>query len=155
VNRKEFLSQCVNHIARKIVEAKLPDGRTPRGVAEKLLQEGRSVFPTMTMNMINYAVKKLMVGGTKPKLKKSTVMMGQQTCVSSLTKDTASSNTMNDSEAVGALMMLNLSSRSGECSCNESREDESREDISIRSAIRNSNNSTDTLNFFGKSNEPS
>jgi hypothetical protein len=48
----------VNHIARKIVEAKLADGRTPRGVAEKLLQEGRSVFPTMTMNMINYAVKK-------------------------------------------------------------------------------------------------
>jgi hypothetical protein len=62
------------------------------------------------MNKINFAVKKLMVGGTKPELKKSTVMIGQQTCVSSLAKDTASSNTMNDSEAVGALMMLNLSS---------------------------------------------
>ncbi len=110
----------------------------------------------MTMIMINYAVKKLMVGGTKPKLKKSTVRIGQQTCVSSLTKDTtASSNTMNDSEAVGALMMLNSRSRSGERSCNESREDESREDISIRSAIGNSNNSTDTLNIFGRSNEPS
>ena len=83
VNRKEFLSQCVNHIATKLVQAKLPNGGTPRGVAEKLLQEGRSVFPNMTMNMINYAVKKLMVGGTKPKLVKSTVRIGQQTCVSS------------------------------------------------------------------------
>jgi ethanolamine ammonia-lyase small subunit len=26
VNRKEFLSQCVNHIATKIVQAKLPNG---------------------------------------------------------------------------------------------------------------------------------
>jgi hypothetical protein len=39
----------VNQIARNIVEEKLADGRTPRGVAEKLLQEGRSVFPTMTI----------------------------------------------------------------------------------------------------------
>jgi hypothetical protein len=86
--------------------------------------------------------------GYKTRIKKSTIMIGQQTCVSSLTKDTASSNTMKDSEAVGALMMLNSSSRSRECSCNESREDESREDISIRSAIGNSKNSTDTLKFF-------
>jgi len=69
VNHKEFLMQCVNHIARKIVDAKSGDGRTPRGVAEKLLQEGRSVFPTMTMNMINYAIKKIQVEGKKPELK--------------------------------------------------------------------------------------
>ncbi len=59
VSHKEFLMQCVNHIARKIDDAKPGDGWTPRGVAEKLLQEGRSVFPTMAMNMINYAIKKL------------------------------------------------------------------------------------------------
>ncbi len=66
----------------------------------------------MTMNMINYAVKKLMVGGKKPELKKSMVMIGQQTCVRSLTKDTASTNITKDSEAVGALLMLNSSSQS-------------------------------------------
>jgi hypothetical protein len=55
--------QCVSHITRKIVDAKPGDGRTPRGVAKKLLQEGRSVFPTMTMNMINYAIKKIKVEG--------------------------------------------------------------------------------------------
>jgi hypothetical protein len=49
VKPEEFLSQCVNHIARKIVDSKTADG-----VAEKLLQEGKNIFPSMTMNMINY-----------------------------------------------------------------------------------------------------
>jgi len=56
---KEFMKKCIEHIAEKIVASKAnPDGRTPRGLAEKMLQEGRRCFPTMNMNMINYAVRK-------------------------------------------------------------------------------------------------
>ncbi len=41
---KEFLSQCVHHIARKICAANDASGRMPRGVATKLLQEGKKSF---------------------------------------------------------------------------------------------------------------
>jgi hypothetical protein len=60
VNPKEFMAQCIQHIAKKIVASKdALGGRTPRGVAEKLLQEGKKVLPSMSMNMINYAIKKV------------------------------------------------------------------------------------------------
>jgi hypothetical protein len=125
VKPEEFLSQCVNHIARKIVDSKTADGRTPHGVAEKLLQEGKNIFPSMTMNMINYAVKKLINEEGKPKLKKSTVTFSQQTCVSSLTggstsikKSACNINTDRDYDAAGTLLALN-SSNSGTSSDNE------------------------------------
>jgi hypothetical protein len=38
--KKEFLAQCVKHIAMKIVDAR-DNGRTPHGVAKKLLLEGQ------------------------------------------------------------------------------------------------------------------
>jgi hypothetical protein len=103
--------QCVNHIARKIVDSKSECVRTPHGVAEKLLQEGQTVFPNMTMNMINYAVKKLMDAEMKPKLKKSTVLFGEQTCVSSLTGDSTTTgiNMNNTEHAAGALLALSSS----------------------------------------------
>ncbi len=100
---------------RKIADAKPANGQTPQGVAEKLLQEGRSIFPTMTINMIYYAVKKLKVGAKKLKI-------GPQTCVSSLTGDTVT-NTNADCEAVGALLILKSSSQSGESSTNQSSAD--------------------------------
>ncbi len=57
---KEFIKKCIEHIAEKIVALKSnPDGWTPRGFAETMLQEGRKCFLTMNMNMINYAVKKI------------------------------------------------------------------------------------------------
>ncbi len=125
VKPEEFLSQCVNHIARMIVDSKTADGRTPHGVAEKLLQEGKNIFPSMTMNMINYAVKKLINEEGKPKLKKSTVTFSQQTCVSSLTggstsikKSACNINTDRDYDAAGTLLALN-SSNSGTSSDNE------------------------------------
>jgi hypothetical protein len=40
VSKKEFMAQCVKHIAMKIVVAR-DDGRTPHGFANKLLLEGQ------------------------------------------------------------------------------------------------------------------
>ncbi len=55
---KEFMNKSIEHIAEKIIASKAnPDGRTPCGFAEEMLQEGRKCFPTMTMNMVNYAIK--------------------------------------------------------------------------------------------------
>jgi hypothetical protein len=34
MNHKEFLMQCANYIARKIVDAKPAEGQTPHSVAE-------------------------------------------------------------------------------------------------------------------------
>ncbi len=89
VNPKEFMTQCVSHIARKIIDAKENiNTRTPRGLAEKLLQEGKKHFPSMSMNMINYAIRKMKSGTIeKPKLKKSSLLIGTATCISSLTGD--------------------------------------------------------------------
>ncbi len=52
------MSQCMQHIARKIVDAKC-DGRTPHLFAKKILLEGKKCFPKMTLNMVNYAVRKI------------------------------------------------------------------------------------------------
>jgi hypothetical protein len=54
--KKEVLAQCVKHITMKIVDAR-DNGRTPHGVAKKLLLEGQVCFPEMNMNMINYERK--------------------------------------------------------------------------------------------------
>jgi hypothetical protein len=89
VNPKEFMAQCVSHIARKIIDAKENINKcTPRGLAKKLLQEGKKHFPSMSMNMINYAIRKMKSGNIeKPKLKKSSLLIGTETCISSLTGD--------------------------------------------------------------------
>ena len=55
---KEFMSQCVQHIAKKIVDARR-EGCTPHLFAKKLLLEGKKCFPKMNMNMVNYAVRKI------------------------------------------------------------------------------------------------
>ncbi len=105
---KEFMKKCIEHIAEKIVASKAnPDGRTPRGFAETMLQEGRKCFPTMNMNMINYAVKKLKDKGKKPL--NSTVTIGLQTSISSLTGD-SSSNLNAAFHPTNALLMLQQSS---------------------------------------------
>jgi hypothetical protein len=81
---KEFMDKCVQHIAEKIVASReTPDGRTPRGLAERLLKEGKECFPLMNMNMINYAIKK--VKEKIPKVLNTTVTVTHQTCISSLT----------------------------------------------------------------------
>ncbi len=59
---KEFMMQCVQHIVKKIIAARSPDGQTPHCVARKLLEEGQKCFPNMKMNQINYAVKKISDG---------------------------------------------------------------------------------------------
>ena len=59
---KEFMMQCVQHIAKKIIAARSPDGRTPHDMARKLLKEGQKCFPNMNMNQINYAVRKIRDG---------------------------------------------------------------------------------------------
>jgi hypothetical protein len=56
---KEFMKQCVQHIAKKIIAARSSDGQTPHGLARKLLKQGQKCFPNMNMNQINYAVKKI------------------------------------------------------------------------------------------------
>jgi hypothetical protein len=60
INPKGFMAQCVQHIAKKIIASNdALGGRTPCAVAEKLLQEGKKVFPNMSMNIVNYAIKKI------------------------------------------------------------------------------------------------
>ena len=45
---KELMNKAVRHIAEEIVAAKPGlDGRTPRGFAEKLVNEGKETFPTI------------------------------------------------------------------------------------------------------------
>jgi hypothetical protein len=44
---KEVMIQCVQHIAKKIIAARSPDGQTPHGMARKLLKEGQKCFPNM------------------------------------------------------------------------------------------------------------
>ena len=52
------MSKAVRHIAEEIVTAKPGlDGCTPRGFAEKLVNEGKETFPKITMNKVNYASK--------------------------------------------------------------------------------------------------
>jgi hypothetical protein len=46
------------HIARKIADAKR-DGRNPHLFAKKVLLEGEQCFSKMTLNMVNYAVRKI------------------------------------------------------------------------------------------------
>jgi hypothetical protein len=56
---KELMERAVRHIAEEILAAKpAADGRTPRGFADKLLKEAKETFPKLSMNKINYAVKK-------------------------------------------------------------------------------------------------
>ncbi len=97
-----------------------------------------------TMNMIIYAIKKIKVEGKKPELKKSTLKIGPQTCVSSLTEDTVT-NTNADYDAVGALLTLKTSSQSGKSSTNQSSAD-----IPINDASGDPSNSTMTLSNFLK-----
>jgi hypothetical protein len=59
---KEFMKQCVQHIAKKIIAARSSDGQTPHGLARKLLKQGQKCFPNMNMNQIDYAVKKISDG---------------------------------------------------------------------------------------------
>ena len=55
---KELMNKAVRHIAEEIVAAKPGlDGRTPRGFAEKLVNEGKETFLTITLNKVNYAIK--------------------------------------------------------------------------------------------------
>jgi hypothetical protein len=119
VNPKEFMAQCVQHIAKKIIASKdALGGRTPRGVAEKLLQEGKKVFPNMSMNMINYAIKKIETK-VKPKVKNSTVTINEETCISSLTGESSNNdiptNTV-DCEALRALLLLQKTTTASETS---------------------------------------
>ncbi len=54
------MEKAIRHIATEIIAAK-PDvnGRSPRGLAEKLLSEAKESPPKITMNKINYAITKL------------------------------------------------------------------------------------------------
>jgi hypothetical protein len=95
VRPKEFLTQCVHRIAKKIIAVKCPStGRTPRCIGNKLLLEGKKIFPSMTRNMLNYAVKKLEEDNMKPKLSKATVTFRKQSCISSITSGSNNSNSV-------------------------------------------------------------
>jgi len=85
--KKEFMVQCVRHMALKIVEAR-DDGQTPHGIAKKLLLEGQECFPEMNMNMINYAIKKLNDEKPENSPKLGTVITsGGRSSISSITDD--------------------------------------------------------------------
>ncbi len=115
------MAQCVQHIAKKIMASKdAPDGQTPRGVAEELLQEGKKVFPTMRMNMINYASKKI-ERKVKPKVKNSTVTISEETCISSLTGESSNNDIPTNTaycEALRALLLLQMTATASETSTN-------------------------------------
>jgi hypothetical protein len=114
--KKEFMAQSVKHMAMKIVEAR-EDGQTPHGVARKLLLEGQVCFPEMSMNMMNYAVKKLMVKKAESSLNVSTVITSVGlSSISSLTDSVESGTTSaaksksnsTSSGASAALLMISL-----------------------------------------------
>ncbi len=93
---KEFMSQCVQHIAKKIVDARR-DGRTPNLFVKKLLLEGKKCFPKMNMNMVNYAVRKIddinqKAHNSNPILA-SVITLGEVTSVSSLMGDPGTNTT--------------------------------------------------------------
>jgi len=110
---KEFMTSCIDHIAKKVIASRDGSGRTPRGVADNLLQEGQKIFPSMSMNMINYAVKKLSMGKEKSKFYNAIVTVDKETVLSSLSGDTSTTNvtssspTKSSNEASTALLMLN------------------------------------------------
>jgi hypothetical protein len=88
---KDLMEKALKHIASEIVAAKPNiDGRTPRGFAETLLKEAQSMFPALTMNKINYAVKNL-----KEALKKGALNVNSSSKVSSLTGDSESDTNIN------------------------------------------------------------
>jgi hypothetical protein len=88
---RSLLEKALKHIASEIVAAKPNiDGRTPRGFAETLLKEAQSMFPVLTMNKINYAVKNL-----KEALKKGALNVNSSSKVSSLTGDSESDTNIN------------------------------------------------------------
>jgi hypothetical protein len=62
------------------------DNRTPRGFAEKLVREGKKIFPNLTMNKVNYAAKFL-----KLELKKGSLSLNADSNISSLTDEAAES----------------------------------------------------------------
>jgi hypothetical protein len=138
---KEFMASCVEHIAKKIVTSRSGTGRTPRGFAEKLLQEGKKIFPSMSMNMINYAVKKAVDEKDKrPKLFKSNIEVDKETILSSLTGNSKSNTTSSLSskpdignEATSALLMLK-NSTSDSASSKSSNDSASTCDITIKDA---------------------
>jgi hypothetical protein len=81
----ELMNKAVCHIASEIVAAKSGlDNRTPRGFAEKLVREGKEIFPKLTMNKVNYAVKLL-----KLELKKGSLSLNADSNISSLTDEAA------------------------------------------------------------------
>lgn len=88
---KDLMEKALKHIASEIVAAKPNiDGRTPRGFAETLLKEAQSMFPVLTMNKINYAVK-----NQKEALKKGALNVNSSSKVSSLTGDSESDTNIN------------------------------------------------------------
>jgi len=122
--KKEFMAQCMRHIAAKILDAR-DDGRTPHGIAKKLLLEGQECFPEMNMNMINYAVKKLteeesgIVERLENNSKLGTVITsGGRSSISSLSDDVTGAKSTKDNprsgknsrETSAAIAMLSLTS---------------------------------------------
>jgi hypothetical protein len=106
---KEFMASCIVHVAKKIVASRDGSGRTRRGVAEKLLREGQKIFPSMSMNVINYAVKKIKMGKSNtPKLFNSMVAVDKETVLSSLTEDTSTTDISSSSETMLLLLCLYL-----------------------------------------------
>jgi hypothetical protein len=81
------MNKAVHHIASEIVAAKSGlDNCTPQGFAEKLVREGKEIFPELTMNKVNYAVKLL-----KLELKKGSLSLNADSNISSLTNKAAES----------------------------------------------------------------
>jgi hypothetical protein len=63
----------------------------------------------MTMNMINYAIKKIEKEGGQPKITKSRVSISHETCISSLTGDSINSTENgSDRDTLSALLLLKL-----------------------------------------------
>jgi hypothetical protein len=109
---KEFMTSCIDHIAKKVIASRDGSGWTPRGVADNLLQEGQKIFLSRSMNMINYAVKTLSMGKEKSKFINAIVTVDKETVLSSLSGNTSTTNITSSSpikssnEASTVLLML-------------------------------------------------
>jgi hypothetical protein len=103
---KEFMISCIEHIAKRLLLQEM-------AVVRLYVVRGSEIFPSMSMNMMNYAVKKLSTEkNVKSKFFNSIVTVDNEAVLSSLSGDSSTTNisssspTETSNEATTALLML-------------------------------------------------
>jgi hypothetical protein len=149
-------------VSAKILDAR-DDGRTPHGIAKKLLLEGQECFPEMNMNMINYTVKKLAEeeSGIVDRLENNSKLGTAQllhlggSSISSLSDDVTGKNSRETSAAIAMLSLTSDNSTDSKAvaSAGSKGSATSATEVSIGdfiSAMQQSRNKDEPCNHFGR-----